>query len=295
MYKFKNFLDKKDYLDFKKNKTEYKYLNIYKRSLLHPPTMYRSFDNQLFNEIEEKEFLQKEKLNEKLKDIKKTLFDEIFMKKKDKHKINFLKNNSILSEDLLSIIYDFYNQSRYVIAIKFIQEDYTFYSKSILTNNLYLVKNIFFNNYIDKVYKVNIDKFNNTLYKIFTIDFYEAFSQQLYNQDSESYYNISKIKTNNNFYAPIIVIKLYFYKKNKIKIKKFYISNYNILYIIRDFVINKKISKYEFFYINKITNYNNHKNLINISMEDIKKYNFLNEIYEYLIKLFKNNIEQYQM
>lgn len=295
MYKFKHKIDIKKYLDYENTKMEYRYLNLYKRSIRSSPSMYRMFDIELYNDIEEKEFMQKEKLFEITKDIKKELFNDIFIKKKDKHKYLFLKNKSILSEDLLGLIYDFYNESRYVIALKFIQEDFTLHSKSILTNNLFLTKNIFFNNDISKVYKVNIDKFNNSLYKILSIDFYESFSQQLYNNESETYYDVSKIQTNNDFYAPIIVIKLFYYKKTKIKTKKFYISNFNIMYIIRDFVINKKISKYEFFYINKITNFRNYKNYIPISMDEIKKYIFLNEIYEYLIELLKNNIVQYQM
>lgn len=294
MYKFKNILNKEEYTKFDEKKMEYRYLNIYKRSLLYGPNMYRNFDRDLFNDIEEKEYEVKLEYLELLKNIKNKIFDKMFLKKKDKHKQKFIKNKCVLPEDLLGLVYDFYNESRYTIAIKFREDTYMISSKYLLSNNLFLIKNIFLNNHIESIYKINTDKFNNSLFKIVSIDFFEAYSQPLYYGENEKFYDISKIVHNNDFYAPIIVIKLFYFKRKKIHAKNFYISNYNILYIIKDFVINKKISRYEFFYINKITNFRNYKNYIPIDIDEMQKYYFLSEIYDYLIKLFKNNIVKFQ-
>lgn len=280
--KFKLFLSDKDYNYYKTLKEETFFLNIRKRSIL---LNSHNITND-FYAVEELENNYIEKIDKITTKVKTNIFNNIFFKKKDKHKKNFISYNSILQEDLLAIIYDYYNESNSVIAIKLKNNESYF-----LTTNNFLMKNIFLNNRIDKVYKINIVKLNNN--SSLPIDFFEFYSKNIYNEDREKYSDCTKIINNNDFYSPIICIKIYYYYRiKKIKNKVFYINNYNNLFLISNFFKDKKkLANYKLFYMNKIS-YNNNKNIIPISYKEMKKYNIFRQINEYMIKIIKNNIVQ---
>lgn len=296
MYKFKKELNKEDYNNLDELKLDYRYINIYKRSMLFSPALYRDFNRELIDDIETKEFEVKEKVYKQTLHIKKIIFDKIFSNKKNKYKIDFIKYNCILTDDLMSLLYDFTFESKYIIAIKIYEEDQLNININLnksffLSSNMPLIKNIFFNNKIEKMYKINTDKINN---RFLNIEFFESYSQLLYHYHDEKFYDISTLKNNNDFYAPIICIGIFYFKRNNIKIKKIYISNYDNMYLVRNFSKNKKLVKFELYYLNKITTFENYKNLIPISRKDIFKYHFLREIYDYITDIFKSNIEKQQ-
>lgn len=295
MYKFKDVL-KDDYEEYNKLINDLKYIQIYKRSLMYSNTYRSRLNINNLNMTQELEDNIKEKIILYTNKIKNETFDKIFLSKNDKHKSDFIKNKSILTPDLLGLLYDFYNESKYIIAIKFPSDKYDFNSNFFLSSNLFLIKNIFLNNEIDKVYKINIDKLNN---KFLDIDFFETYSKRIYDNYNQNYSSVPKIVTNNDFYTSLICVEMkYFYNNvNRIKTKKFYICNYNNLYIIKNYKSkdNKKIMSFNLFYINKITSIDNYKNYIKIDYNDIKKYYFLTQINDYLISLVKNNIKQLQM
>lgn len=273
MLNFKDVITTNKYKELKINKYNRKFFNISKRSLLYGGT---TFDRQLYIMYEQKESECEENENRIINNMKHNIYDDIFLKKKDKNKKIFINYNCILSEDLLGEIYDYYNESKYIIAIK-IKDNNSFF----LTTNQMLIKNIYLNNNINQIYRINIERINDN-----TINYFDFFSKKIFDSKNQKYDSITKIISNNDFYAPIICLKIFYYKDiKKIKNKKIYITNYNNMYFISDFFkkYNNKIANYELYYLNKLNHIK--KNYIKISYDEIKKYNILTQINDYMINL----------
>lgn len=275
MYNIKNFFNKNDFDEHDRLKKKLYYINSNKRLILYSYSIDNIINCDKLKIEENKYIVDKKKFDNK---IKLKIHNNIFNNNIQKYKYDFINSyNNYLNDDVLEIIFYYYYENSSILAFKYCNK-----SSYFLSSNLNLIKKIFLNNDIDKIYKINSDILNNKI----NINFFDLFSKKIYDRESYNFSKINMIKYDvNDFYAPIISIKLFYYNKSikNIKHKNINIINYNNIHIIDSFLKNKKLTKFEFYYINSI--YNPKQKLI--TSNEIFKYNFLNRIHDYLLQYFK--------
>lgn len=227
----------------------YDYLNNEKYNIYRTKSMifHGSYRNDLFiQNLYHQEILYNRSSSIFYNNIKSKILKNIFNNNKnDKFKINFIKNNnkSCLSIDLLSIIYDYYEESAYLYLLKID-------NKYLIIKNYSLLENIFYENNITQIIRINTTKLisQNIIFPY----------KKLFSYEKKYFQKVILHKNNfNDFYGSCISIKVFYYKKNinNIKYHFFNISSYNDFYIIKNFLKNKKLTKYEFYYIVNISLY----------------------------------------
>ena len=252
----------------------YNYIRMNKRQVVHSFILDQNYITQLL--IDENRFLREN--NNFINKTKPKIYENIINLKENKLKDRFINNNkqSFLPKDILGILYDYYEENPYIYLIK-IKDVPTFY----ITNKIKFLKNIFLNNETSIIYRLNgnkiVNKFQETYVNIYPKTIYN-YKFGIYNSININY------KTINDFYSPLISIKIFYFKKNHKKIKKKYfnLTNYNDLYNIDNFLKNHFLTKYEFYCIKCFQYYN--LNRVLISKNEISEYSFLKEIDEYLYK-----------
>lgn len=276
-------------------KIEYESLKIMKikissnkRTILHGFFYNTNFVNETL--IDEYRF--KYRYNKFIEKIKPKLFKNIFdVENKDKHKEDFIKNNkkSILPVDLLLVIYNYYEENKYIYLIRYNETN-----NFLIFNKKPLLKDFFLSNNIQVLIRLNcdkiIDKFQKNPKSIFN-------GKILYHNELNIYNKVfSNYKFFNDF-SPLISLKIFYFKKNhkNIKYKFFNITNYNILYKMKSFLDKNFITKYEFYFINSMNYYKDYLDREIIDSNRINKSLFLTEIDEFLfpylhkISNYKNN------
>jgi len=252
----------------------YNYIRMNKRQVVHSFILDQNYITQLL--IDENRFLREN--NNFINKTKPKIYENIINLKENKLKDRFINNNkqSFLPKDILGILYDYYEENPYIYLIK-IKDVPTFY----ITNKIKFLKNIFLNNETSIIYRLNgnkiVNKFQETYVNIYPKTIYN-YKFGIYNSININY------KTINDFYSPLISIKIFYFKKNHKKIKKKYfnLTNYNDLYHIDNFLKNHFLTKYEFYCIKSFNFY--FFSRILITTTQIKEYKFLIEINEYLYK-----------
>ena len=286
MFKFKrikNLYTSKEKKESERLDNWYNYIQRNKRVILNSFIVDQNFINELITD--ENKFIKDNKLF--LSKTKPKIYDNIIDLKENKYKKRFINSNkSSLPKDILNIVYEYYEENPYIFLIKLKN-----ISNYLITNKKKFLKNIFLNNEISLIYRLNGNKIVNYFQKEI---FNNVTPKIIYHYDLGIYSKVNlNYKIINDFYSPLISIKIYYFKKNykKIKYRFFNLTNYNNLYFINNFLKKNFLTKYEFFFIKTFNYYKLNRSLI--SLDDIKKYDFLKEIDEYLYK-YLDKISNYK-
>ena len=284
IYKLKKILTNDEKKQYKKLKSDKKLIESYKRIIM--------YGYQLPNNMRIRDAINFENnynINNEIfhKSIYKKLFKNIFLtNKQQKYKEIFSKNNkkSILYEDILNIIFSYYDESQYIYLVN-MKNKYDY----LIINNLNILKHLFYSNMINKIYRVNSSKISNNPNSLFNMYIYKLIYNRNLSLFSRIYFNNSII---NDYCSTLISIKLFYYKNNikNIKYDFINIANYNNMYMIKNFLKNKNLTKFEFYYINNIDFYDDHVNRILINTKNINDNLFLSEIYNYLINILNKSL-----